>query len=133
MLNTIFTTTIYNNKFQVFSFKCHVFVTKGFCTNIYTLPPRKVPFYVQNLVFILLMIVASRFGLVFVWTVSLLMVALVLFVFKRSKSYSLLTVLVITVLVVDKRTFAPLNLVSRPGINSVNSPNFYCNLGNLST
>ena len=70
------------------------------------------------------MIVASHFGLVFVWTVSLLMVALVLFVFKRSKSYSLLTVLVITVLVFDKRTFAPLNLVSRPGINSVNRPNF---------
>ena len=79
------------------------------------------------------MIAASRFGLVFVWTVSLLMVALVLFVFKRSKRYSLLTVLVITVLVFDKRTFAPLNLVSRSGINSVNSPNFYCDLGNLST
>ena len=36
LLNTIFTTTIYKNKFQLFFFKCHVFVTKGFSTNIYT-------------------------------------------------------------------------------------------------
>ena len=79
------------------------------------------------------MTAASRFGLMFVWTVSLLMVAPVLFVFKRSKRYSLLTGLVITVLVFDKRTFAPLTLVSQPGINSVTSPNFHCDLGNLST
>ena len=39
--NTIFTTTIYKNKFQVFFFKCHVLITKGFFTGIYTLPPAK--------------------------------------------------------------------------------------------
>ena len=93
----------------------------------------KVTFYVKNLVFILLMTAASCFGLVFVWIVSLLMVALVMFVFKRSRRYSLLTGLVMIVLVFDKLTFAPLTLVSRPGINSVTSPNFHCDLGNLST
>ena len=35
VFNTTFTTTIYKNKFQVLSFKCHVFVTKGFSTDIY--------------------------------------------------------------------------------------------------
>ena len=79
------------------------------------------------------MAAASRFRLVFVWTVSLLMFALVLFVFKHFKRYSLLTGTVIIVLVFDKRTFSPLTLVSRPGINSVTSPNFHYDLGNLST
>ena len=79
------------------------------------------------------MTAASCFGLVFVWIVSLLMVALVMFVFKRSRRYSLLTGLVMIVLVFDKLTFAPLTLVSRSGINSVTSPNFHCDLGNLST
>ena len=36
VMNAIFTTTIYKNKFDVFFFKCHVFVTKGFPTDIYT-------------------------------------------------------------------------------------------------
>ena len=103
---------------------------KGFpLTFIHSLPP----VLCKNVVFILLMTAALRFGLVFFWTVSLLMVAMVLFVFKRSKRYSLLTGLVIIVLVFDKRTFASLTLVSRPGINLVTSPNFYCDLGNLST
>ena len=99
---------------------------------LYT-PPSKVAFYEQNLVFILLVTAASRLSLVFLWTVSLLMVALVLFVFKLLKRYSLLTGLMIKVLVFVERTFAPLTLVSRLGINLVTSPNFYCDLGNLST
>ena len=81
----------------------------------------------------LVMTAASRFGLVFVWTVSLLMVALVLFLFKHSERYSLLTGLVIIVLDFDKRTFSSLPLVSWLGINSVTSPDLHCDLGNLST
>ena len=41
VLNTIFTITIYKNKYQVFFFKYYVFVTKGFSANSYTLPPEK--------------------------------------------------------------------------------------------
>ena len=41
VLNTIFTAAIYKNKFQIFFFKCHVFVTKGFSADIYTLSPEK--------------------------------------------------------------------------------------------
>ena len=89
---------------------------------LYT-PPRKVPFYVQNVVFILLMKAA----------LVLLRVALVLLVFKSSKSYGLLMLLVIIVVVLEKHTFVPLTLVSRPGVNLVTSPNFHCELGNLST
>ena len=99
---------------------------------LYT-PPSKVVFYVQNLVFILLVRAASRLSLVFLWTVSLLIVALVLLVFKLLKRYNLLTGLMIKVLVFVERTFAPLTLVSRLGINLVTSPNFHCDLGNLST
>ena len=133
VLSTIFSTAIYKNKCQIFFFKCHVLVTKGFSNDIYALPRSKVPLYVQNLVFILLMKVALRFGLVFFWTVSLLMVVLVLFVFKCFTRYGLLMGLVIIVLVLDKPIFAPLTLVSRLGINSRTSPNFHCDLGNFST
>ena len=96
-------------------------------------PPSKGLFYVRYLVFMLLVTGALRFSLVFFWTVSSLMIALVLFVFKRSKRYSLLTGVVIIVLVFDKDAFAPLTLVSHLGINLVTSPNFHCDLGNLST
>ena len=72
----------------------------------------------------LVMTAASRFGLVFVWTV---------FLFKHSEMYSLLTGLVIIVLDFDKRTFSSLPLVSWLGINSVTSPDLHCDLGNLST
>ena len=108
------------------------FYERVFHWYLYTFPI-KVPFYVQNLVFMLVMTAASRFGLVCVWTVSLLMVALVLFLFKHSERYSLLTGLVIIVLDFDKRTFSSLPLVSRLGINSVTSPDLHCDLGNLST
>ena len=64
VLSTIFSTAIYKNKCQIFFFKCHVLVTKGFSNDIYALPRSKVPLYVQNLVFILLMKAALRFGLV---------------------------------------------------------------------
>ena len=77
--------------------------------------------------------VALRFGLLFVWTVSLLMIALLLLVFKSFTSYGLLMVLVIIVLVLDKRILVSLTLVSRPGINLVISPNFHCDLCHLST
>ena len=96
-------------------------------------PPSKGLFYVRYLVFMLLVTGALRFSLVFFWTVSSLMIALVFFVFKRSKRYSLLTGVVIIVLVFDKDAFAPLTLVSHLGINLVTSPNFHCDLGNLST
>ena len=85
-------------------------------------PPSKVPFYVQNLVFILLMTATLHVGLVLVWTVSLLMVALVLFMFKRVKRHSLLTGLV-KITAFDECTFAPLTLVSQPSINLVTGPN----------
>ena len=103
----------------------------GFPMYLYA-TPRKFPFYVENVVFKSLMKVALRFGLLFVWTVSLLMIALLLFVFKSSTSYGLLMVLVIIVLVLDKRIFVPLALVSCRGINLVISPNFHCDLCNLS-
>ena len=63
---------------------------------------------------------ALHFGLVFVWTVSLLMVVLVLLVFERSTRYSWLMGLVILVVDLDKCTFAPVTLVPRPSINLVN-------------
>ena len=64
-----------------------------------------------------------RVSLVFVWIVSLLTVALVLFMFKRVKRHSLLTGLVIIALAFDECTFAPLTLVSQPSINLVTGPN----------
>ena len=129
MLNNLHYYYLQKKKFKYLSLNVTCLLRKGFpLIFIY-----KVTFYVKNLVFILLMTAASCFGLVFVWIVSLLMVALVMFVFKRSRRYSLLTGLVMIVLVFDKLTFAPLTLVSRPGINSVTSPSFHCDLGNLST
>ena len=129
VLSTIFSAAIYKNKCQIFFFKCHVLVRKGFSNDIYALPRSKFLLYVQNLVFILLMKAALRFGLVFFWTVSLLMVVLVLFVFKRFTRYGLLMCLVTIVLVLDKPIFAPLTLASRPGT----SLNFHCDLGNFLT
>ena len=132
VLNAVFNTTIYKSKFQIFSSHVTCCYEMVFQWYLYA-PLRKFPFYVENVVFKSLMKVALRFGLVFVWTVSLLMIALILFVFKSSTIYGLLMVLVIIVLVLDKRIFVPLTLVSRPGINLLTSPNFHCDLCNLST